>query len=97
MDKLLYGVGLNDYDGKINVNGKILKFYKVWQSMLSRCYDFKYHSRYPAYIGCSVCKEWHSLTAFKKWFDENYIEGYEFLLKEIEYIHQKHVALYLKK
>lgn len=57
MDKLLYGVGLNDYDGKINVNGKILKFYKVWQSMLSRCYDFKYHSRYPAYIGCSVCKE----------------------------------------
>lgn len=77
MDKLLYGVGLNDYDSKINVNGKILKFYKVWQSMLSRCYDFKCHSRYPAYIGCSVCKEWHSLTAFKKWFDENYIEGYE--------------------
>lgn len=34
MDKLLYGVGLNDYDGKINVNGKILKFYKAWQSML---------------------------------------------------------------
>lgn len=34
MDKLLYGVGLNDYDGKINVNGKILKFYKVRQSML---------------------------------------------------------------
>lgn len=22
---------------------KLLKFYKVWQSMLSRCYDFKYH------------------------------------------------------
>ncbi len=77
MDKLLYGVGLNDYDGKVNINGKISKFYKVWQSMLSRCYDFKYHSRYPAYIDCSVCKEWHSLTAFKKWFDENYIEGYE--------------------
>lgn len=34
MDKLLYGVGLNGYDSKINVNGKILKFYKVWQSMI---------------------------------------------------------------
>ena len=41
MTKLLYGVGLNDYDGIVNINGKISKFYKVWQSMLSRCYDFK--------------------------------------------------------
>ena len=37
----------------------------------------KYHARSPAYIGCEVCKEWHKLSAFKKWFDENYIEGYE--------------------
>ena len=75
--KLLYNVGINDYIGKVNINGKIEKFYKVWQSMLSRCYDPKYHNRNPAYIGCKVCKEWYSLTAFKKWFDKNYIEDYE--------------------
>lgn len=56
---------------------KYLNFIKFGRVCFSRCYDFKYHSRYPAYIGCSVCKERHSLTAFKKWLDENYIEGYE--------------------
>lgn len=27
--KLLYNVGINDYIGKVNINGKIEKFYKV--------------------------------------------------------------------
>lgn len=83
-----YGVGINDCIGESSANGKEKKFYKVWQSMIARCYDPKYHARSPAYIGCEVCKEWHKLSAFKKWFDENYIEGYEldtccFVPKEI--------------
>ena len=26
---------------------------------------------------CSVCEEWKHFSNFKKWFDENYIEGFD--------------------
>lgn len=45
--------------------------------MLERCYDQKYHQKEPTYIGCSVCGEWKYFSNFKRWFDENYIEGYQ--------------------
>ena len=62
---------------------KYLNFIKFGRVCFSRCYDFKYHSRYPAYIGLQRMQyaksgiDLHRLTAFKKWFDENYIEGYD--------------------
>lgn len=67
--------GCNDI-GCERVNGKESKSYIHWKSMLLRCYSKKCLKREPTYIGCSVCDEWKTHSGFKKWFDENYIEGY---------------------
>ena len=44
--------------------------------MLTRCYSTYHRKKYPTYIGCSVCDEWRYFSNFKRWFDENYVEGY---------------------
>lgn len=79
-DKLsasVYGIG---YIGKGNhiasLKGKQTKAYKTWQHMIGRCYDAKTQEKKPAYIGCTVCKEWHNFNTFADWFDANYIDGY---------------------
>lgn len=70
--KLVQGKGVNDYDGKVTINGKPIKSYVVWTSMLNRCYSKRYQERYPTYIGCEVCDAWLSFKNFKEWFDRNY-------------------------
>lgn len=72
MRKLIYGVGINDYKGKIKIDGKDLKSYKTWLRMLERCYSEKYINKHPTYKNCKVCKEWLYFSNFKVWFDENY-------------------------
>lgn len=74
--KLVQGIGINDYNGKVLVNGKAINSYAVWRSMLCRCYSSYYHGEKPTYIGCSVCDEWKYFTNFKNWYDENYVEGF---------------------
>lgn len=71
---LSYNAGLNDV---ANVWNKHNKAFSVWRSMLSRCYSKNYQSREPSYIGCTVCEDWLVLSNFIKWFDKNYIDGYE--------------------
>lgn len=73
----VYGIGINDFDGRVKVNGKIVKSYDVWHSMIERCYSNKSKEKRPTYIGCRVHKEWLSYSAFKEWFDSNYIDGYQ--------------------
>ena len=78
----LFGVGVNDYNGRVSNSkeGKkktYEKFYLCWKSMLQRCYDTKELEKHPTYEKNFVCEEWHSLSNFKKWFDDNYIEGYQ--------------------
>ena len=38
---LAYGIGVNDYVGRVKENGKHIKAYRAWISMLSRCYGKK--------------------------------------------------------
>lgn len=68
----------------IGGNGKKQNFksYDVWVSMLTRCYSWKYHARFPTYKGCSVCDEWKRYDNFKLWHEKNYIEGF-YLDKDI--------------
>lgn len=73
----LYGVGVNDLDEPISHNGKHFKFYLVWKSMMYRCYYKGFHKRENTYSDCFVCEEWTYLSNFKRWFDENYVDGYE--------------------
>ena len=71
------GVGINDYDGTVRCNGAHIPSYHTWGQMLKRCYNEDYLQKHHTYKGCSVCEEWLHFSNFKKWFDENYIEGYQ--------------------
>jgi hypothetical protein len=68
---LVCGVGVND----ISYCEKHI--YQKWISMLKRCYSDKYHALHPSYSQCCVCDEWLVLSNFRKWFIDNYIDGYE--------------------
>lgn len=74
-NELVYGHGMNDLDGPVSKNGKLLKFYTTWHSMLCRCYSEKRLAKHRTYRGCTVCDEWLLLSNFKKWYDINYREG----------------------
>ena len=74
--KAIYGIGVNDYVGRIKENGKHIPAYRSWVSMLSRCYSKTALNHRPSYIGCSVCDEWLVFSNFKQWFDNNYVKGY---------------------
>lgn len=72
--RLLYGVGVTDIP--TNQDGARLNSYTIWKDILYRCYSDKRQKRQPTYAGCSVCKEWHIFSNFKRFYDANYVEGY---------------------
>lgn len=74
--KKLFGVGIND-DTETHTNNVESVAYRKWRTMMARCYSKNYHANQPTYIGCSVCEEWWLYSNFKKWHDQNYIDGYE--------------------
>ena len=41
--------------------------------MLERCYK---NGGIRGYEDCSVCEQWHKLSNYREFFDENYIEGF---------------------
>lgn len=59
------------------VNGKRTQkpFYYAWRNMLARC-SSKFKVGNETYKCCNVCDEWLKLSAFKKWFDRNHVEGW---------------------
>lgn len=65
----VYGVGYIGV-GPYGCSKKGLNYlvYKVWQGMIARCYDPVTQSANPTYKGCKVCKEWHNLQHFARWF-----------------------------
>lgn len=73
---LVCNVGVNDLFDVV-VGGVKQKSYEVWKNMIIRCYEKKRRRSWLAYEGCSVCQEWLTFSNFKKWFDKNYIEGYQ--------------------
>ena len=89
MNKLVYGVGVNDLGYRTQVYEYVTKdggergretvfrckYYEVWTSMLRRCYSKKYLESRPSYIGTSVCSEWLYATEFKKWMEEQDWQG----------------------
>jgi hypothetical protein len=78
----IYGVGINDAEYIVETRRKVLTpeglkskiisrcpFYTRWRSMLQRCYDSEYLSKYPTYLGCSVCEDWLTFSNFKSWME----------------------------
>lgn len=75
-----YGVGYNS-KGKdkypTSVKGKKVKCYKLWESMIQRCYDLT-HKSYSTYGGAGVYvdTEWHDYQSFAKWAEgAKYFDG----------------------
>lgn len=79
MNKLVQGVGINDVGcvTKPTVDGKqqMCPFYRAWSNMLKRCYSERLQAKYPTYIGCMVCEEWHSFMTFRSWMIQQDWQG----------------------
>ena len=89
MSKLVFGVGVNDLGYRVHVQEYVIenggkrirktvflcKHYLAWKNMLKRCYSEKFLESYPSYRGTSVCSEWLSASAFKKWMDQQDWQG----------------------
>ena len=64
-------------DLRVSYKKNIDKQYSIWIAMINRCYNTnsKAYVNYGA-KGVTICDEWKLYSNFKKWYDENYIEGY---------------------
>ena len=72
---LVYGVGVNDWDGKVLVDGKMIWEYDLWNGMLRRSYDEKFKQKYPTYKDVTCSKEWLLMTSFID--DVSKMKGYD--------------------
>ena len=70
MSKLVCGVGFNDKTRPAKVDGKIVKEYDLWRSMLQRCFSEKLQTRSPTYKGCNVSDNFLSYSFFYDWCQE---------------------------
>lgn len=62
----VYGVGfIGDGPYAVRINKKISPIYKLWQSMLGRCYS----PVFECYKNVTVDVNWHNFQNFAKWYD----------------------------
>lgn len=75
----VYGHGMVGQKYKAYENGKDVKEYKIWHSMLQRCYDDTTKEKYHYYNNVLCCDDWllyenfyewlHKQENFEKWFN----------------------------
>lgn len=79
MKGVLYGVAINDSQTPVRktvqINGKAVEvwgcpFYKVWCSMLARCYSKAYKKPYKYAYSPKICEEWLTFSNFKAWMEQ---------------------------
>ena len=80
-DKLLPSVAGVGYIGegkyKPSTKNKHTRAYTVWKDMLTRCYSERASVSMPTYTDCTVNEEWYNFQNFARWFETNYIDGYQ--------------------
>lgn len=67
------GVGINDAEYSVVLNK--CPYYRVWQSMITRCYSPQSLKNFPNYMGCKVTQDWLMFTCFKAWMLKQDWEG----------------------
>lgn len=78
MTSIIQGIGINDFDGKVTESRKNLKEYRLWTSMLNRCYSPIAHTKRSTYSECVVSENFKSYSYFYEWcqkqigFDKEY-------------------------
>ena len=65
--KLVHGVGINDGIIPTYKNGKRLKEYEIWKSLLARCYSKYKHQIQPTYKDCIVSENFKNYSYFYEW------------------------------
>lgn len=74
----VFGVGyIGEGEYRARVKGKKTKAYRLWSSMLTRCYYKKLHKENPTYKDCYVSDEWLNFQVFAKWFEKSHKENWE--------------------
>ena len=76
----VYGVGVIGDKYPSKVNGVLTKEYKLWTSMLVRCYSDNSKKRRPTYEGCGVSDNFKSYEYFYEWCNKQVgfgVEGFE--------------------
>lgn len=69
------GIGyIGEGDYKPTENNKKTDAYSTWSRMIVRCYDHKYHEKYPTYKDCIVSEEWHNFQNFAEWYENNFYQ-----------------------
>ena len=63
----VYGVGVTGTKCPTKVNGRNIKEYDLWCSMLGRCYSDKSKKKHPTYEGCEVSDNFKSYEYFYEW------------------------------
>lgn len=77
----VYGIGMIGCKYNAFENGKDVREYKIWHSILQRCYDTKTHLKQPTYEECNVSDKWkvyenfyewvHAQANYKQWLEGN--------------------------
>lgn len=73
------GVGVVGVEST-HINGRQLKEYEIWSSMLKRCYSIKTQQNIPTYKNCEVSGNFKYFPYFKDWCNNQIgfnIEGFE--------------------
>ena len=63
----VYGVGVIGDKYPSKVNGVLTKEYKLWTSMLVRCYSDDFKKKRPTYEGCEVSDNFKNYEYFYEW------------------------------
>ena len=63
----VYGVGVLGDKYPITIDGVLIKEYKLWTSMLVRCYSDGFKKKQPTYEGCKVSDNFKSYGYFYEW------------------------------
>ena len=63
----VYKVGITGNKYPRYANGKNIKEYDTWTSMLQRCFDDKFKEKNPAYKDVVCCEEWLNYEVFYEW------------------------------